>query len=109
MVTVALCARRSLVCLSQILPALPGTPLTATHRQGHKKDHEHDRYGNNDDNDSRRYGRNGDQQGVAHFVCLQVLPLGRVPRRGGPRNGSRQTGSLRLGHGGCDLLDTFRT
>jgi hypothetical protein len=48
-ITVALCARRSLVCLSQTLPALPGAPLTATHRQGHEKHHEHDRYGNNDD------------------------------------------------------------
>lgn len=60
-VTVALCARRSLVCLSQILSALPGTQLTATHRQGHKKHDEHDGYGNYDDNDSCRYGRHGDQ------------------------------------------------
>ena len=82
-VTVALCARRSLVCLSQILPAFPGTQLTATHRQGHKKHDEHDGYGNYDDNDSRRDGRHGDQQGVAHFVLLQVLSLRRYPDAAG--------------------------
>jgi hypothetical protein len=99
-ITVALCARRSLVCLSQTLPALPGAPLTATHRQGHEKHHEHDRYGNNDDNHARRYGRNRDQQGIAHLVFLQVpSALGRLPRRGRPRtDGSSQTGSLLLGH-----------
>jgi hypothetical protein len=66
-VTVALCARRSLVGLSQLLPALPAPPLTATHRQGHEQHHEHDGDGNNDDNDSRRYRCHGDQQGVTRF------------------------------------------
>lgn len=67
-VTVVLCARCSLVRVSQILPALPAPPLTATHRQGHKQHHQHDGDGNNDNNDSRRYRCHRDQHGVAHFV-----------------------------------------
>jgi hypothetical protein len=102
-IAIALCACRSLVCLSQIVPscltALQATPLTPAHRHGHEKHHEHDRYGNHDDDDSRRYGRNGGQQGVAPFVFLQVFRSGAYPDAV-RRDRMEPNRQLRLGHGG---------
>ena len=59
-VTISLCACRSLVCGVEIMPIfitqLRPTPLTAAHRDGREKHHEHDCYGNHDCHDSRPYG-----------------------------------------------------
>jgi hypothetical protein len=109
-VAIALCAYRSLVCLSQIMPslitALQATPLTAAHRHGHEKHHEHDRYGNHDHDDSRRYGRNGGQQGVAPFVFLQGFRSGAYARRSALRtDGAKPTAPSRTRR--SPVTDTF--
>lgn len=54
--------------MPSLITALHATLLTAAHRQGHEKHHQHYRYGNHDYNDSRCYGCDGDQEGVAHSV-----------------------------------------
>ena len=106
-VTVALCARRSLLRVSQSLPVLPASPLTATHRQGHKHHYQHDGDGNNDDNDSRRYRGHGDQQGIAHFRFLHIFRRGGYPTRRVAHRFKHAAGVVG-GHGRGELIDTFR-
>jgi hypothetical protein len=52
---------------------LRATPLTAAHRDGAEKHHQHDCYGDDDDNDSRPNGE-GDEQGLVHSVFLPGPP-----------------------------------
>src|SRR6266480_896237 len=55
--------------MPSFLAPLRATPLTAAHRDGREKHHQHDCYGDHDDDDSRPYGE-GDEQGVVHSVFL---------------------------------------